>query len=75
MLPGGHWREPGTTSKGERDDFRRIPFATDPPGPEERSQAIGMAVANAAELVIAHAYQLPDLFPTDVCVTGTLYSD
>lgn len=34
-----------------------------------------MARANDAELVLAHAYQVPDLFPTDVCVTGSLYSD
>lgn len=57
--------------------FRRILFATDlsPASGRALAQAVRMARANAAELVIAHAYQLPDLFPTDVCVTGTLYSD
>ena len=57
--------------------FRRILFATDlsPASARAFDQAVGMARADAAELVIAHAYQLPDLFPTDVCVTGTLYSD
>jgi nucleotide-binding universal stress UspA family protein len=57
--------------------FRRILFATDlsPASAGAFEQAVGLARANEAELVIAHAYQLPDFFPTDVCVTGTLYSD
>ena len=57
--------------------FRRILFATDlsPASAGAFRQAVGMARANEAELVIAHAYQMPDFFPTDVCVTGTLYSD
>jgi nucleotide-binding universal stress UspA family protein len=57
--------------------FRHILFATDlsPASAKAFAQAVGIARANEAELVIAHAYQLPDFFPTDVCVTGTLYSD
>jgi nucleotide-binding universal stress UspA family protein len=57
--------------------FRRILFATDlsPASARAFRQAVGMAAANQAELVIAHAYQMPDFFPTDVCVTGTLYTD
>lgn len=57
--------------------FRRILFATDlsPASARAFEQAVAIARANEAELVIAHAYQLPDFYPTDVCVTGTLYSD
>lgn len=57
--------------------FQRILFATDlsPASAKAFEQAVGLARANEAELVIAHAYQMPDFFPTDVCVTGTLYSD
>ena len=57
--------------------FRRILFATDFSQASRKAfeEAVDLAAANEAELVIVNAYQLPALFPTEVGVTGAFYND
>ena len=57
--------------------FERILFATDFSSASRKAfeEAIAVAKANNAELIIAHAYQPPSLMPTDLYIAPAVYDE
>jgi universal stress protein A len=57
--------------------FQRILFATDFSRASERAleAAFELAKENGAELLVAHAYQLPAMLPTDISVSPAIYDE
>ncbi len=57
--------------------FRRILFATDfsPASDKAFDEAIDLARANEAELMMVHAYQPAGLLPTDISISPAVYDE